>query len=123
MAHSVTQQVEALGRSFGAIGFVEVVRPTYTVVMTGPDTFSVPSRVLAKLGLPVQRLCERAGVAPSSAWVTSDFFRIWAAADEQFGGDRSAIRFGAEGISRGYGVASIVALHASDFRHALASSD
>ncbi len=113
------QPVEVLGRPFGAIGFVEVVRPTYTLVMTGPDTFSVSPRILAKLGLPIERLCERAGVAPSNKWVTSDFFRIWAAADKELGDRSAGVRFGAEGIARGYGVASIVALHAPDFRHAL----
>jgi AraC-like DNA-binding protein len=115
------QPVEILFRPFGAIGFVEVVRPTYTLVMTGPGTFSVSPRVLEKLGLPIERLCERAGVAPSNAWVTSDFFRIWAVADEELGDRSAGVRFGAEGIARGYGVASIVALHAPDFRHALSA--
>jgi hypothetical protein len=89
--------------------------------MTGPDTFSVSPRVFAKLGLSIERLCERAGVAPSNMWVTSDFFRLWATADKELDDRSAGVRFGAEGIARGYGVASIVALHAPDFRHALAA--
>jgi hypothetical protein len=30
--------------------------------MTGPDTFAISSLILAKFGLPIERLCERAGV-------------------------------------------------------------
>jgi AraC-like DNA-binding protein len=89
--------------------------------MISPDTFAISSLVLAKFGLPIERLCERAGVAPSTAWVTSDFFRMWAAADEELDDRSAGLRFGAEGIARGYGVASIVALHAPDLRHALAA--
>jgi AraC-like DNA-binding protein len=89
--------------------------------MLGPDTFSVSPRVLAELGLPIELLCERANVAPSTACNTSDFFRIWAAADEELSDRSAGLRFGADGIARGYGVASIVALHAPDFRHALAA--
>lgn len=89
--------------------------------MNGPSTFSLPPGVLANLGLPIERLCARAGVELSNAWETSDFFRIWAAADEEFSDRAAGIRFGSEGIARGYGVASIVALHAPDFRHALAA--
>ncbi len=107
--------------SFGAIGFVGVVRPIYGLVMLGPNTFSLSTRVLATLDLPIERLCERAGVAPSNAWITSDFFRIWEAADEELDDRSAGVRFGAEGITRGYGVASIVALHAPDFRRALAA--
>lgn len=87
--------------------------------MPGPDTFSFPPRVVAELGLPLTRLCERAGVAPSDAWLTSDFFRLWAAAEEELGDGSAGLRFGAAAIDRGYGVASIVALHAPDLRHAL----
>jgi len=67
------------------------------------------------------RLCARAGVAPSNAWATSEFFRIWVAAEEEFNDPGAGIRFGDEGIARGYGVAAIVALHAPDFRSALAA--
>jgi AraC-like DNA-binding protein len=90
-------------------------------MMTYPDTFSISPRVLARLGLPIERLRARSGVAPSNALATSDFFRLWAAADEELGDRSAGLRFGAEGIARGYGVASIVALHAPDFRHALAA--
>jgi len=89
--------------------------------MQDPATFSLSPRVLARLGLPLERLCERAGVAASNAWVTSDFFRLWAAADEVVADRGAGLRFGAGGISQGYGVASIVALHAPDFRQALAA--
>lgn len=89
--------------------------------MTGPDTFPISPRVLADLGLPIERLCSRAGLTPSGALTTSEFFRLWAAADEEFGDRSAGLRFGSEGIARGYGVASIVALHAPDFRHALAA--
>jgi len=89
--------------------------------MQGPDTFSLPVGVLSKLGMPIERLCAHAGVAPSNAWVTSEFFRIWEAAEEQFNDPSAGIRFGDEGIARGYGVAALVALHAPDFRSALAA--
>ena len=89
--------------------------------MIGPDTFAICPRALPKLGLPIERLGERAGVAPSNALVTSVFFRIWAAAGEELGDRSAGLRFGAEGIDRGTGVAGIAALHAPDFRHALAS--
>ena len=89
--------------------------------MRGPNTFSLPIGVLSKFGMPVERLCARAEVAASNAWVTSDFFRIWAAAEEEFNDPGAGIRFGDEGIARGYGVAAIVALHAPDFHSALAA--
>lgn len=48
--------------------------------MPNPSTFSLPTGVLSKFGMPIERLCARAGVATSNAWVTRDFFRIWEAA-------------------------------------------
>jgi AraC-like DNA-binding protein len=93
----------------------------YVVSMRGSNTFSLSIGVLSKLGVPIERLCARAGVAPSNAWVTSDFFRLWVAAEEEFPDPWAGIRFGDEGIARGYGVAAIVALHAPDFRSALAA--
>lgn len=89
--------------------------------MARPCTFSLSPGVLSKLSIPIERLCARAGVATSNAWVTSDFFRLWAAAEEEFHDSWAGIRFGDEGIARGYGVAAIVALHAPDFRNALAT--
>ena len=89
--------------------------------MQGPSTFSLPIGAVSKLGMPIERLCARAGVAVSNAWVTSEFFRIWAAAEEEFNDPGAGIRFGDEGIARGYGVAAMVALHAPDFRSALAA--
>lgn len=89
--------------------------------MSAPSTFSIPRRAFAEAGLSLERLCERAGLSPSNAWTTSDFFRLWAAADETLGNRSAGLRFGAEGIARGHGVASIVALHAPDFRQALAA--
>lgn len=92
--------------------------------MAGPETFPVEPRVLTKLGLPsFQRLCERAGVTSSTALPTDDFFRLWAAADEEIPDRAAGLRLGSEGIARGYGVASLVALHAPDFRRALAALD
>ncbi|WP_299807450.1 AraC family transcriptional regulator ligand-binding domain-containing protein [Tardiphaga sp.] len=44
-----------------------------------------------------------------------------AATDEELGDPSAGLRFGAEGIGRGYGVPLIVALHAPDFRHELAA--
>ena len=86
-----------------------------------PDTFSVPAHLLDKLGLSMARLCARAGVAPTTAWCTDDFFRLWAVLDEELGDRAAGLRFGAEGIARGYGVAALVALHAPDLRGALAA--
>jgi AraC-like DNA-binding protein len=91
------------------------------VSVQGPSTFSLPIGVLSQLGMPIERICARAGVATSNAWVTSDFFRLWAAAEEEFDDPSAGIRFGDEGIARGYGVAALVALHAPDFRGALAA--
>jgi hypothetical protein len=51
-------------------------RLAYVFSMQGPNTFSLPVGVLSKFGMPIERLCARAGLAPSNAWVTSDFFRI-----------------------------------------------
>src|SRR3954462_7900180 len=89
--------------------------------MHRPSTFSVSPRALADVGLSIERLCERAGVAPSNTWVTSDFFRLWAAADEMLADRSAGLRFGAEGVARGPGGASIGALQAPDFRQALAA--
>ncbi len=90
--------------------------------MAAPDTFTVSPLVLARLGLSsIERLCERAGVAPGSALRTSEFFRLWSAVEEEIGDRDAGLRFGAEGIDRGYGVGAIVALHAPDFRSALAA--
>ena len=33
--------------------------------------------------MPIERLCARAGVATVNAWVTSDFFCVWSAAEEE----------------------------------------
>ncbi len=89
--------------------------------MHSPDTFSIPSGALAKAGLSIDLLCKRAGVPLSKAWGTSDFFRLWAAADEAICDRAAGLRFGTQGIAEGHGIASIVALHAPDFRHALAT--
>jgi AraC-like DNA-binding protein len=87
--------------------------------MRHPSTFSIPEAVLANPDLPFARLFERAGVRPSNGWVTRDFFRIWEAAEQEFEDRAAGLRFGEGGITSGYGVASIVALHAPDFRAAL----
>lgn len=89
--------------------------------MRHPSTFSIPQAVLANPDLPFARLFERAGVKPSNNWVTSDFFRIWEAAEQEFNDRAAGLRFGANGITSGYGIASIVALHAPDFRAALSA--
>lgn len=107
--------------AFGAIGFVGPRQPFYTTVMRGPNTFSLSLKALATLGVSIEHLSERAGVAASNAWMTDDFFSIWAAADAQLADRSAGLRFGAEGIARGYGVAAIVALHAPDFGQALAT--
>ena len=87
--------------------------------MSGSDTFSIPRGILENGDLPFESLFQRAGVEPSNKWVTSDFFRIWEAAEEEFDDRSIGLRFGADGIRSGYGVASLVALHAPDFRGAL----
>lgn len=83
-----------------------------------------PSRYLQALWevRPVHdRLCERAGVVASNAWGKDEFFRLWAAADEELGDAEAGLCFGSEGIAQGYGVAAIVAPHAPDFGWALAA--
>jgi AraC-like DNA-binding protein len=89
--------------------------------MDGPSTFSLSAPVLAKLGVPFEKLCERAGVPASRVLSTSDFFRLWEAAEELFGDRFAGLRFGAAAIDSGYGVAAIVAMHAPNFREALAA--
>lgn len=73
------------------------------------------------LGPSLAVLCERAGIAPSNAWETADFFRLWQAADDLFDDRAAGLRFGVDGIASGYAVAALVALHAPDFRQALAA--
>lgn len=89
--------------------------------MRRPTTFQVSPRALADAGLSLERLCERAGIAPSTAWNTDDFFRLWSTADEMLGDRAAGLRFGAQGIARGHGVAALVALQAPDLRGALAA--
>jgi AraC-like DNA-binding protein len=89
--------------------------------MHRPTTFSVSPRALANAGLSIERLCERAGVPLLNAWNTPDFFRLWSAAEAALADPSAGLRFGAEGVARGHGVASIVALQAPDFRRALAA--
>lgn len=84
-------------------------------------TFSIPPRAIAGFGLSIERLCERAGVAPSNHLDTGEFFRLWQAVEAELDDRSAGLRFGAEGIARGYGIPSIVALHAPDFRQALAA--
>ena len=89
--------------------------------MLASETFSLSPHAFASHGATLEQLCAQAGVALSNAWATDDFFRIWAAADAA-SEDRSAgLRFGAEGIDRGYGVGALVGLHAPDLRTALAA--
>jgi hypothetical protein len=65
--------------------------------MAAPDTFTVSPLVLARLGLPsIERLCERAGVAPGSSLRTSEFFQLWSAAEEAIGDRDAGLRFGAD---------------------------
>lgn len=90
--------------------------------MGTPDTFTLSPNVLAKLGMPsLEGLLERAGVASTASLRTPEFFRLWAAAELEITDRGAGLRFGAEGIARGYSVAGLVALHAPDFRGALAS--
>lgn len=89
--------------------------------MAPPDTFPVSPRALAAAGISLDRLCERAGVAPATHWVTADFFKLWAAADRDIDDRAAGLRFGVDGVTRGYSVAAVVGLHAPDFRHALSA--
>lgn len=57
----------------------------------------------------------------SDKWNTDHFFLLWEAAGDELVDKFAGLRFGAEAIDRGYGVASIVALHAPDFRQSLAA--
>ncbi|KAK0332544.1 hypothetical protein LTR94_024442 [Friedmanniomyces endolithicus] len=72
-------------------------------------------------GAFIRRLCDHADVSASNAWVTDDFFRLWEKAQELLEDPSAGLRFGSEGIAGGYGVASIVALHAPDLRQALSA--
>jgi AraC-like DNA-binding protein len=83
-------------------------------------TFLLPS-ALQTVDLPLDRLCASAGIALSNTFTTSDFFRLWEVADMEFGDPATGLRLGRDGIARGYGVAALVALHAPDFRAALAA--
>lgn len=65
--------------------------------------------------------CARAGVDLADKLDTGSFFKLWAAAEEEFEDPAAGLRFGEQGIARGYGVAAIVALHAPDLGSALAS--
>lgn len=89
--------------------------------MASPDIFQVSPRALAGAGIALDQLCERAGVAPATHWVTDDFFKLWAAADRDIDDRAAGLRFGVDGVARGYSVAAIVAVHAPDFRRALAA--
>jgi AraC-like DNA-binding protein len=82
-------------------------------------TFSLPAQMPSLAQIDVATLCRRAGVAVSGPWSTEAFFRIWSAADAAIDDRSAGLRLGAEGIQRGYGVASQVALHAPTFRKAL----
>lgn len=96
-------------------------RAAYSCGMQHPNTFSIHQDVLANPDLPFARLFKRAGVEPSNRWITSDFFRIWEAAEQEFDDRSAGLSFGAKGMTSGYGIASIVALHAPDFRAALST--
>jgi AraC-like DNA-binding protein len=90
----------------------------YLTSMQQPATFSLPHT--HKTGdLSWDRLHARAGVSPSTTYSTGEFFRLWEAADEEFADPAAGLRLGHDGISQGYGVAALVALHAPDFRTAL----
>ncbi|WEK02977.1 MAG: AraC family transcriptional regulator ligand-binding domain-containing protein [Candidatus Devosia phytovorans] len=89
------------------------------MAMTSPTTFSLPDKVFRSTNFPLALACNLAGVALSNAWTTDEFFRIWSAAETLLDSPDAGLRFGAHGIDRGYGIASIVALHAPDFRGAL----
>lgn len=87
--------------------------------MQPPKTFLLPQ--FRFRGIQFESLCRRAGVGSTGPWTTDEFFAIWTAAGEVLHDPSVGLRFGAEGISGGYGVASIVALHATDFRRALSA--
>ncbi|MCH3873818.1 AraC family transcriptional regulator, partial [Campylobacter jejuni] len=72
------------------------------------ETFSIPPSAIAGFGLSIERLCERAGVAPSTNWDTGEFFRLWQAVEAELDDRSAGLRFGADGIARGYGIPSIV---------------
>jgi AraC-like DNA-binding protein len=89
--------------------------------MRGPDRFSFDATVVAGSDQLIERLCVRAGLVPSNNWTTDEFFRLWSAADEEFADAAIGLDFGVQGVKQGYSVATIVALHAPDFRGALAT--
>ena len=91
----------------------------YSREMTRSTTFSISPHALAAVGLSLDGLCARAGMPVSDTWRTDEFFRLWTAADEMLHDGSAGLRFGTEGVHRGYAVAAIVALHAPDFHHAL----
>ncbi|MBT0668123.1 AraC family transcriptional regulator ligand-binding domain-containing protein [Novosphingobium profundi] len=89
--------------------------------MPTPTNFPLPYKRLIERGFPIGRLCTRAGVELADRLSTADFFRLWRIAEQEFDDPATGLRFGAEAVSQGYGVAATVALHAPDLRHALAA--
>ncbi|MCI3208646.1 MULTISPECIES: AraC family transcriptional regulator ligand-binding domain-containing protein [Pandoraea] len=90
--------------------------------MYSADTFSFSPNLLTKLGLPsIEDLCTYAGIAVATTFDTSDFFRLWEAADEVLEDRAAGLHFGVKSIEGGYATGSMVALHAPCFRSALAN--
>lgn len=85
--------------------------------MSSPERFAVP-RTFAPM---LAQLCERAKVQESGTFTTEEFFLLWEAAEGLFSDRAAGLRLGAQAIEAGYGMGSIVALHAPDFRSALAA--
>lgn len=88
-------------REIGAIGFYLNSATSYIWVMQNPSTFPLISAAFAAAGIPIEQLFERAGVAIAAKLDTSDFFKLWSAADEQFGDPAAGLHFGASGIASG----------------------
>lgn len=106
--------------AFGAMGFFFGRRRLMYHKDVQPTTFSIPA-AFEWTGSTIDRLCARAGIRASGAFETDDFFRLWQTAEEEFGDAKAGLRLGRAGVLGGYGVASVVALHAPNFAAALSA--
>ena len=91
---------------------------------TERDTISIAAPVLsrfARLGISLDRVRVRAGLADESSLTTEEFFDFWRAVDAERTRRDLGLVLGAEAPASGYSVASSAALHAPTLAKALAT--